>query len=261
MNAAPVQLQFENARNESVDGTSVGYANVTELEDGTPVFARLTVLGRTSDDLQVDLTGRAGGEILLNNNRNGSMRGEEATIRMEFFNQETGEPISLSTVATFGDLDQASNGTEQIEISREYFTAFGTSEESDLSIIEAADSVSASGSQNTNARDQDAWFSTVLEDRQFIEFTITSRGGPTGYTINGNLIDDPVLTPNTPGNDVIDGGNGDDVIFGQQGDDILTGGDGNDTLDGGCLLYTSDAADDLPRGDRTGPCCLTSITS
>jgi Ca2+-binding RTX toxin-like protein len=34
----------------------------------------------------------------------------------------------------------------------------------------------------------------------------------------------------------------DDYIFGFDGDDILNGGDGNDYL---CLLYTSDAADDI----------------
>ena len=232
-NAAPLQLQFANARNESTDGTSVEYVNVTELDDGTPVFARLTVLGKTSDVLQVDLTGRAGGEILLNNNRDASVRGEQATIRMEFFNQDTGLPVSLTTAATFGDLDLASNGTEQIDISREFFTAFGTSQDSDLTVVEGTDSVSAFGGQNTNARDQDAWFSTILEERQFIEFTVTSRAGPTGYTVNGNLIDDPVLTPLTPGDDVITGGNGDDVIFGQEGDDNLSGDEGNDTLDGG----------------------------
>lgn len=233
LTASPLQLQFANARNEREDGQSVEYTDVAVLEDGTPVFARLTLLSTSSDQLQVDLTGRANGEILLNGNRDASVRGEQASLRMEFFNQVTGEPVSLSTIATFGDLDLAGNGTEQVQISREFITGFGTSPDSDLTIEQGADNVTASGGQNTNARDQDAWFSTVIEDREFIEFTVTARGGPTGYTMNGSLIDEVVVTPSVPGDDVIDGGNGDDVIFGEQGNDSLSGGEGNDTIDGG----------------------------
>ncbi|PTX55831.1 Ca2+-binding RTX toxin-like protein [Litoreibacter ponti] len=231
--ATPLSLQFANAQNESADGTSVEYRNVAVLDDGTPVLAKLTLLSKSDDDLQVDLTGRAGGEILLNNNRDGSQRGETAELRLEFFNQDTGEPIALNTVGTFGDLDRANNGTERVEISKQFISGFGTSDDTDLFVQDGTGSVSAFGGRNTNARDQDAWFSTQIEGQQFIEFTVTSRGGPTGYTLNGSVIEDVVITPTEPGDDIIDGGNGDDTIFGQEGNDTIQGGDGSDTLDGG----------------------------
>ena len=58
--ATPLQLQFANATNETADGTQVDYLNVATLDDGTPVFARLTVLSKSDPNLRVDLTGDQG---------------------------------------------------------------------------------------------------------------------------------------------------------------------------------------------------------
>lgn len=233
LDATPLQLQFANATNESRDGTQVDYLNVATLDDGTPIFARLTVLSKSDNNLRVDLTGVPGGEILINRNGNGNMRDETVEIRMEFFNQETGEPVTINTIGTFGDLDDARNGTENVTISKQFVSGFGTSADTDLDVQDGGSFISASGGEDTNFRDQDAWFSTQIEGQQFIEFTLTSRGGPTGYTMNGSLIEDVVIVPTEPGDDVIDGGNGDDTIFGEQGNDTIQGGEGNDTIDGG----------------------------
>ncbi|TDT77679.1 Ca2+-binding RTX toxin-like protein [Litoreibacter halocynthiae] len=250
--ADPLQLQFANAQNESVDGTSVEYLNATTLEDGTPVKVKLTLLSKSNPNLTVDLTGGEGFEILLNGVFNASMRGETVEIRMEFFNQNTNEPVTLNTVGTFGDLDRASNGTENVTISKQFVSGFGTSQNSNLVVQDGVNTISASGGRDTNPSDQNAWFSTQIEGQQFIEFTLTARGGQTGYTMNGNLIEDVVIVPTEPGDDTIDGGNGDDVIFGQEGDDTISGGEGNDRVEGGTgndLIEGGAGQDQLSGGD------------
>ncbi len=231
--ATALQMVFANRQNESADGTSVEYRNIATLDDGTPVLGRLSVVSKSSQNLNVDLTGGTGAEILLNRVFNSSVNGETVTIRLEFFNQNTGAPISLNSTATFGDLDRARNGTEKVEIGKQFITEYGVSDTSNLNIQDGASTVSATGGVNTNPSDQDSWFSTAFENQSFLEFTLTSRGGQTGYTLNGDLIDDPVVTPTMPGDDIIDGGNGDDRLFGQEGNDTITGGEGNDTIEGG----------------------------
>lgn len=231
--ATALQLSFANRQNEAPNGNSVEYRNIAELDDGTPILGRLVVVSKSSPNLRVDLTGGTGAEILLNRNFNSNVNGETVTVRLEFFNQNTGDPIALNSTATFGDLDRASNGTEKVEIGKQFITEFGVSDASVLNVQDGASTVSASGGRNTNANDQDSWFSTAFENQSFLEFTLTSRGGQTGYTLNGDLIDDPVVTPTMPGDDIIDGGNGDDLIFGQEGNDTIQGGEGNDTIEGG----------------------------
>ena len=233
LDASALQLSFGNRQNEAANGSSVEYRNIATLADGTPVLGRLVIVEKSANNLRVDLTGRAGGEILLNNNGNRNVNGEMVKIRLEFYNQNTGEALSLNSTATFGDLDRASNGTEKVEIDKQFIAAFGTSSTSVLDVQDGTSTVSASGGRNTNFRDQDSWFSTEFANQEFIEFTLTSRGGPTGYTLNGDLIDDPVVTPNVPGDDIIDGGNGNDMLFGQEGNDTIRGGEGSDTIEGG----------------------------
>lgn len=241
--ASPLRLEFANARDETYSGNnaqpgdSVIYDNIATLEDGTPISGRLVLVSTSDPDLPIDMAGRSGAEILLNGERRSDDRvdaGETATFRMEFFNPETGEPVSLNSTATFGDLDRNSPGdTESVTLDADSFSAFGTASDTSLEISEEPGFVTATGSEQNNPDDQDAWFSAQFEDRTFIEFTLETRSTQSGFTFNGDLIDDPVVEPIMPGDDTIDGGAGQDVIFGQGGDDSLAGGAGDDELYGG----------------------------
>ena len=250
--ATPLSLSINNIQSDSSSGNNNAqpgdvaiYSNVAQLEDGTPISARLVLVETSDPDLNVDMSGGAGFEILLNSGSGSSRNdgGETATFRMEFFDPATGQPVALNSTATFNDLDRNSPGDrESVTLDADSFDAFGTATDTSLDVTNQPGSVTAGGTEANNPTDQDAWFSAEFSDRTFIEFTLETRSTQSGFTMNGDLIDDVIVTPIEPGNDTISGGNGQDTIFGQGGDDSLMGdggddklfgGAGNDVLDGG----------------------------
>jgi hypothetical protein len=240
LSAANVQPGSETAygNNSAHVGDSVVYTNIATLDDGTVVSGRLVLVATSSSSLNVDMTGGTGAEILLNGLNKSAQLGMTATFRLEFFDPATGQPVALNSVATFNDIDKvpgyiAGGGTETVQVNGASFTSFATSATTDLNVVQSGGVVTASGGQNTNPSDQDAWFSAGFENREFIEFTVTARSAQSGYTLSGNLISDAVVTPIEPGDDTLDGGAGDDFLDGQGGNDVLHGGTGNDTLWGG----------------------------
>lgn len=252
LRATPLRLDIANARDETPDGLQVDYINAAYLPDGTAVLARVNLISKTSPHLQVDLAGRAASEILLNDNKIPGVQGEQASIRIAFFNQDTGAPIALSTVGTFGDIDRSGNGLEQVEIGAEFVSGTAASQTTDLDITQNSDGFTASGGTDTNSNDQDAWFSVFLDGQSYIEFTVTARGGPTGYTLNGQEIDDPAIVATPDGNDVISGGDGADVIYGNGGDDTILGGGGDDNISGGSgddTISGNEGRDTIAGGD------------
>lgn len=238
-NATPLSLRNSNATNDTssgnnaVVGDSVTYQNIATLDDGTVVAGRLVLLEKSDPNLRVDITGGTGSEILINN----AVRlpaGETARFRLEFFNQATGQSVSLNSVATFGDLDRNRPGDqESVTIDSNSFGTFGTDSNTSLSVTEQNGAITASGTQANSPNDQDAWFSARFEDRSSIEFTLEARSTPSGFTLNGSVIDDEVVEVVPAGDDSIFGGTGQDTIFGQGGQDTLDGGDGDDRLFGG----------------------------
>lgn len=250
--ATPLVLDINNFVGETASGNNNAqpgdfavYANVAQLEDGTPISAVLRLVATSDPGLNVDLSGGDGFEILLNSGRGSTTAdgGETATFRLEFFDPATNQPVALNSTATFNDLDRNSIGDrESVTLNADSFDAFGTSEDTSLNVVTQPGSVTASGTEANNPDDQDAWFSAEFSDRTFIEFTLETRTTQSGFSMNGDLIDDAVVTPIEPGNDTISGGSGQDTIFGQggddslsgdQGDDRLFGGAGNDSIDGG----------------------------
>ncbi len=211
-------------------GDSVIYKNVTVTEDGHVVMAKLVLVDRDSG-LNVDLTGGEGKEILLNGNNDSSDAGKTASFRLEFYDQVTGQPINISSIATFGDLDKT-QFAEKVGIPASQFTNYGLTSDTSLNLT-AGSTITATGTEQNDPSDQDAWFSAAFEDRGFIEFTLTTREVNSGFTLNGAVIDQPVIVDLIPGNDTLDGGEGDDTIYGEGGDDVLTGGAGADQIYGG----------------------------
>ncbi|WP_321363500.1 Hint domain-containing protein [uncultured Celeribacter sp.] len=243
--ADPLVLSYNNylygsdtswGNNNAKPGDSAIYKNVTTLEDGTVVNARLVLVETSDPHLDVDLSGGNGSEILLNGKSYSSQGGMTATFRMEFYDAATGEPVAINSTATFNDIDSTrSDGLdpESVTVDGSSFTNFGVSGDSSLLIENADGTVSATGTEPNVPSDQDAWFSASFEGQTSITFTLTARDVNSGYSMNGNLIDDAVVTPIVEGNDYLDGGAGDDTIFGEGGDDTLVGGSGTNYLSGG----------------------------
>ncbi|WP_377505370.1 Hint domain-containing protein [Octadecabacter sp. R77987] len=241
--ATPLNLSINNLVSDSSSGNNNAnpgdfsvYSNIAQLDDGTPISARLVLVSTSNPNLNVDLSGGNGFEILLNSGfgSSASMQGETATFRMEFFDPATGQPVALNSTATFNDLDRNSPGDqESVTLDANSFNEFGVASDSVLNVTTAPGSVTAAGTETNNPNDQDSWFSASFDDRTSIEFTLETRSTQSGFSMNGDLIDDVVVEPIEPGNDTIDGGSGQDVIFGQGGDDSLSGGDGDDEVYGG----------------------------
>ncbi len=241
--ATPLKLSASNlvsdnsfGNNNAQPGNVAVYKDVAFLEDGTSISGRLVLVSVTDPNLNVVMSGNTGSEILLNGGfgSGASFGGEKATFRLEFFNPVTGQPVALNSTATFNDLDRNAPGDQEaVTLAASSFNAFGVSADTSLAVTNLPGSVTAAGTEGNNPTDQDAWFSASFDDRSFIEFTLETRTTQSGFSMNGDLIDDGVVTPIEPGNDTIDGGAGQDILFGQGGDDSLLGGDGDDKLFGG----------------------------
>lgn len=257
--ASPITLNFANrvtnTGNNAQAGDSAVYRDVAQLEDGTQVYGRLVLVEASNANLNIDLTGGTGFEILLNSGTGASrgLVGETATFRLEFFDPATGLPLALNSTGTFNDLDRNSPGDqESVTVDAGSFTAFGTSGDTSLNVTTNGGTVNAAGTETNDPSDQDAWFSAQFENREFIEFTLETRSTQSGFTLSGDLIDDAVVTPIEAGNDTIFGGLGNDVILGQGGNDLLDGGAGNDQVDGGEGMdtITSGGGDDAASGGQ-----------
>lgn len=257
--ASPLVLDIDNVRpgsetttgNSAEPGDSIIYENIAMLEDGTPIAARLVLTGVSDDRLRVDLSGGDGFEILLNGNFNSAMQGETASFRLEFLDPD-GNPIALNSTATFNDIDRNSPGDqESVTLDAGSFSAFGVSDDSSLDITTGPGTVNAAGTETNDPSDQDSWFSAQFEDRTFIEFTLETRSTQSGFTFNGDLIDD-VIVPIEAGDDTIFGGEGNDEIYGQGGNDTLDGGADNDLILGGAgndIITGGEGVDTLSGGD------------
>ncbi|SIN91288.1 Hint domain-containing protein [Vannielia litorea] len=241
--ATPLQLSIFNVRpgsetasaaNSATPGDSVIYDRVATLDDGTSISARLVLVSVSDSRLQVDLASGNGSEILLNGGNSRFRAGDEATFRLEFFNPVTGEPVALNSTATFNDLDQNSaTDFEAVTLDAGSFGAYGTAADTSLAVSSGAGFVTARGTEANTPSDQDAWFSAEFDNRTAIEFTLTTRSTQSGFSMNGDLIDDVIVEPIPDGNDTLFGGAGNDTIYGQGGNDVIDGGSGNDVIEGG----------------------------
>lgn len=236
-------LVYDTTRgnNNARVGDHAVYKNVAQLDDGTQVSARLVLTDVSRNALRVDLSGGPGSEIRLNWGGQSSMQGSTASFRLEFFDPATGDPVALNSSATWNDIDRSGPGDqESITLESGSYSHYATTPNTYLDVTQNGGIVKATGTQGVSPPDQNAWFTAGFENREFIEFTLEARSVSSGFSISGNLIDDPVVTPLAEGDDTIDGGSGADEIFGQGGHDSLFGGSGNDTISGGSGQDTID---------------------
>jgi|GEM_PF-1113305 len=240
--ATPVQLNFSDLEPGSetrptatdIVGDSAIYNNVATLEDGTVVSARLVLVGTSSDDLQIDVANGDNHEILLNGNNDASQEGETATFRLEFYNQETGEPVVINSSIVWADVDQ-NVGQEIVTIDAGEYDSYGVPADSSLDVVNSNGTITASGTEdNIDPNELDSQFGATFSGQTAIEFTLTSRGVNSGT--NFGLFDDSFIMTDIvaeDGNDLINAGAGEDVVYGQGGEDSIDGGANDDTLFGG----------------------------
>ena len=249
----PVELNFSDVEpgsetagtaNTATAGDSVVYNNVATLEDGTQVSARLVLVSTSDPALQVDLASEEDYEVLLNANNDGTMNGETATFRLEFFDTNTGDPVELEPSVVFADLDQ-NVGQEILSITDPNLVNVGVPADSSLDVTYTpGGSLTAAGTEdNIDPNDPDSQIATVFGETSEIEFTLTSRGVNSGLnfgTTDGNDFD--YIVP-IAGDDTIDGDDGNDIIYGGGGNDVIADGAGNDSIFGG---EGNDIIDDEP---------------
>ena len=221
--ASPLIISSSNrvTSNESDNdpGDFAVYKNVAQLEDGTQVSARVTLVSKSDEDLAVDPSGSGGAEILMN----GNGTGDTASFAMEFFipdspNATTGTPVALNSTATVKDLDRNSPGDQDAWFSASF-------ENREFIQITLAARTSNSGFS----------FSGDLIDDPIVTPIETGddtiKCGSEQDLIFGQGGDDSLL--GAQGNDTLDGGEGDDTLEGGSGRDSLEGGLGADLLAGG----------------------------
>ncbi len=241
VDASPIDIARTNLVSDSSSGNNNAqpgdvavYRDVAELADGSSVSARIILVSTSNPNLNVDMSGGNGAEILLNSGSGRVPAGAQASFRMEFFDPVTGDPVALNSVATFNDLDRNSVGNEEaVILDTASFTNYATAPVTSVDVTPSAGSVRANGTEQNSPADTDSWFSAGFENREFIEFTLEARSSPSGFTMSGDLIPDAVVTEVEAGDDTLLGGDGNDVILGQGGEDSLVAGAGDDSVEGG----------------------------
>ena len=179
-----ISLNYSDAVNDSIkvsatnasSGDSVIYRNAATLEDGTVVSARLVLVEKSNKHLEVNLAFSDDYEIVLNANNNAHMGGETATFRLEFFDQETGAPVSLNPALVFADLDK-NQGAEVITINDPNLLNVGVSDNSNVNVnFDGGSSVTGSGTaDNIDPNLLESQFLVLYDDTSEITFTMTSR--------------------------------------------------------------------------------------
>lgn len=182
-----------NLDSANFDTTTQTYSNVATTDDGRTVMAKMVQVWNTGVD--VVLTNQTQTyDILLNPNSQADQGGKWVTYRLEFYDQATGEVIAISSTATIGDLDQE-RGTEVLSVNTADYTGYQVDAATSLSIdATQADRLDISGTQANTGTDDDARIALSFDNRESIEFTLTTRGIATGVTLDSTPIANPVET-------------------------------------------------------------------
>ena len=217
-------------------GNYVVYDNVGTAIDGTEVQARFTVTSVSDDTLPISLGYSDDYPVYLNSTSDVANGGETVGIKVEFFDQATGEVIAVGGQFTVKDIDNA-NGKEQITYEKGTFDAVSTSTSpaTNVVVVDNGDTVTVESNTSGGTTEQNLWATLTFSNQTDLDFTLSSRNGATGYGFDSQeFATTPEVLPTEQledGSDIIDGGEGDDVIRAGSGTDTIDGGAGNDTYD------------------------------
>ncbi|MBY6113476.1 Hint domain-containing protein [Mameliella alba] len=224
-------------------GSYAIYDNIGVTDEGIVVQARVTVLDSEDPNIAFEFNTNS---VYIN--RDGAAdAGTGVTLGFEFYDQATGEPIKITGVFTFQDIDTTA---ESVTAQTADVTSLGLGS-SPTTNLTATDSGEELGAQSDNTSssnaDQNHWAQFSYSEQQELVFVVTSRGGGTNYAFSTTgFTDTPTVITSTPESqdDYIDAGDGNDLVYGLAGNDTLIGGAGRDTLDGGNAADTIDGGAD-----------------
>jgi Ca2+-binding RTX toxin-like protein len=222
-------------------GSFAIYDSIGTTDDGTVVQAKLTVLDTDDPNIAFEFNTNS---VFLNRDRLADAN-TGVTLGFEFFDQATGEPIQISGVFTFQDVDTTAESVTA-QTADVVSVSLSSAPATDLTANDTGEELGAQSNNTSSGNsDQDHWAQFTYTDQQQLVFVVTSRGGGTNYAFSTEAFTDPATvitaTPEDQ-NDLIFAGDGDDLVYGMAGNDTIDGGDENDTIDGG------DDADTLTGG-------------
>ncbi|WP_439150766.1 VCBS domain-containing protein, partial [Sulfitobacter sp.] len=245
--ASPISLNVDNVRAGSDTGTSVIYDNVATLSDGTAVSARLVVVSKTNDRLDVDLSYQQSYPVLLRGKSR--LDGESVTLRLEFIDSVTGAAVALNSALVVGDIDDRSRG-EAASFDLSDLTSYGTTSGTNIGVSTEGGVLKAGGNDRSdrNAFDANDQIAVTFEAKDSLTFTLQAGNRSSGFNFpaadTSGFDFTPVGTaPDLDGlsaayDDTLDGGAGDDLVYGEAGNDTavynMAENDGaTDRYDGG----------------------------
>ncbi|MGP6086718.1 Hint domain-containing protein [Antarctobacter jejuensis] len=215
-----------------VTGMYAIYDNIGVTSDGTVVQARLTILDSEDPNIDIEFNNNA---VYLNRGRDADA-GTEVTLSFEFFDQATGEPIKITGLFTFRDVDTTAESVTA-QSADVQSVSVSSSPATNLSVADSGEELGANSDNTSSGNvDQNHWAQFSYSDQQQLVFTVTSRGGGTNYSFSTDgFSNPPTVIASTPESqdDLIDAGAGNDLVYGIDGNDTLLGGTGQDTLAGG----------------------------
>ena len=232
-------------------GSFAIYDSIGTTTDGTVVQAKLTVLD--TDDPNLDFQFNTNSVFL---NADGLADANTAvTLGFEFFDQATGDPIQISGIFTFQDVDTTAESVTA-QTADVVSVSLSATPATDLTATDTGEEIGAQSNNTSSGNaDQDHWAQFSYTDQQQLVFVVTSRAGGTNYAFSTEAYTDaPTVITATPEsqNDLIFAGDGDDLVYGMSGNDTIDGGDNNDTIDGGAEddTLTGGAGDDSLLGSE-----------
>ncbi|MBP0483557.1 Hint domain-containing protein [Sagittula salina] len=221
-------------------GSYAVYDNIGVTSEGITIQARMTIVD--SDDPNLDVIFRAN-SIYLNQD-GAAASGTVVTLRFEFYDQDTGEPLRLTGAFTFTDIDTSA---ESVSARASDVTDVTLSDPSDLTAVADAGvlRVSPVDFADSTIADEAHWARFAYDSQQALVFDVTTRPVGTNYAFSTQGFTAPTqVTASVPeaqddlifagaGDDTIYGGEGRDTIHGEAGDDSIHGSSGADSLVGG----------------------------
>lgn len=219
-------------------GTCVVYDNVATANDGTTKQAKITITRISHETLPVSLGYSDDYPVYLNASGDVANGGETAGIKVEFFDQTTGEVIAVGGQFTVKDIDNAS-GKEQITYEKGTIDAVSTSSSppTNVVIVDNGDTVTVESNASGGTTEQNLLATLTFSNQTELDFTLSSsRDVTTGYGFDSQeFASTPAVTPMEQVDD------GSDIIDAGESDDIIRAGSGTDTIDGGADSDTYDA--------------------
>ncbi|MEM9059163.1 MAG: Hint domain-containing protein [Pseudomonadota bacterium] len=233
-------------------GDSVLYRDVATADDGTPISVRITIVGQSDPDLEIELGYSDSYPVYLR----GGNQGETVDIQVDFVDSN-GDPVAIDSNFTFRDIDDTgSSGNEGVTFDTTDITHYAVSNSptTNVQVDDRGDVIEFTTNSFGGLSNENLWTQVFFEGQSSLNFTLEARDSNAGYGFDtANFSNSPIITEvDASGDDLLYGGAGDDSALGGGGNDTIYGDEGQDTLDGGegaDTLFGGEGEDTLDGGE------------